>query len=377
MAALAALGEPTFHKDVVPILQRHCQECHRPGEVAPMSLMSYQQVRPWAKAIKTAVLSKKMPPWFADPHFGKFGNDVSLMPAEIALLTSWVDTGAHEGSATEAPAVRTFPDGWRIGKPDVVFELPQPVKVPASGTIDYMFFAVATGFTEDRWIEAIEVRPTNRVVVHHAIVSILGQDGGWAGMQYLGGYAPGAVPQQWKPGQARLIPAGTNLLFQMHYTANGKPATDRTRIGLIFAKHAPEQQIVATQALNHWFQIPPGAPDYRVDAVKFMPQDAYLVGMRAHMHLRGKSFEFRAVYPSGKTEVLLRIPKYDFNWQPYYYLETPLKLPRGTRIECTAYFDNSANNVFNPDADVPVRWGEQSWEEMMIGWLDIAVPVQN
>ena len=196
-------------------------------------------------------------------------------------------------------------------------------------------------------------------------------------MQYLGGYAPGAVPQQWKPGQARLIPAGTNLLFQMHYTANGKPATDRTRIGLVFAKQPPEQQILATQALNHWFQIPPGAADYRVDAVKLVPQDSLLVGMRAHMHLRGKSFEFRAVYPSGKTGSAAAHPQVRLQLAAVLLSQTPLLLPRGTRIECTAFFDNSANNTFNPDPTSPVRWGEQSWEEMMIGWFDFALPVRR
>ncbi len=237
MPVAAFGGEPTFHKDVLPILQRHCQECHRAGEVAPMPLMTYPQVRPWAKAIKSAVLSRKMPPWFADAHYGKFSNDQSLGLAEIGTLTSWVDSGAREGSPVDAPQPRHFADGWSIAPPDVIFELPQPVKLPSAGTIDYMFFRVPTGFTEDRWVEMIEVRPTNRSVVHHALVYVQGPDGG----QYLGGYAPGAVPQRWKPGQARLIRAGSDLIFQMHYTANGKPAVDRTRIGLVFAKRPPDE----------------------------------------------------------------------------------------------------------------------------------------
>jgi hypothetical protein len=374
---VTAFGEPTFYRDVLPILQRHCQECHRGGEVAPMALQTYAQVRPWAKSIKSAVLSRKMPPWFADPHFGRFSNDVSLEAAEIATLTRWVDCGAHEGHAAEAPKPLKYTEGWRIPAPDAVFELPQPVPIPASGTIDYMYFAVPTGFTEDRWVDSIEVRPTNRAVVHHAIVYIQGPGGGAPGGEYLGGYAPGAVPQQWKQGQARLIPAGSNLIFQLHYTTNGKPATDRTRLGIVFAKHAPEQQVLAMQALNPYFVIPPGDGDFQVDATRTVREDSYLVGLRAHMHLRGKSFEFRVVYPTGRTEVLLRIPKYDFNWQPYYYLAAPLKLPRGTRIECTAKFDNSVNNPFNPNANAAVKWGEQSWDEMMIGWFDIAVPLRN
>ena len=372
-----AAAQPTFYKDVLPILQKHCQECHRSGEVAPMSLLSYQQVRPWAKSIKSAVLARKMPPWFADPHYGKFSNDTSLSSAEVATLTAWIDGGAHEGNRRDGRENPNFVDGWRF-KPDLVFELPQMVQVPANGTVDYMYFAVPTGFKEDKWVQTIEVRPSNRSVVHHAIVYVQSGATTWgSGGEYLGGYAPGAVPQEWKRGEARLIPAGSTLIFQMHYTASGQPACDRTRVGLVFAKEPPNQRILAMQALNAGFVIPPGKADYQVDAARTLRQDALLVGLRAHMHLRGKSFEFRVVYPDGRTEVLLRIPKYDFNWQPYYYLESPLKLPRGTRIECTAHFDNSANNPFNPNPDLAVHWGEQSWDEMMIGWFDIAVPVRN
>lgn len=368
-----SLAAQTFHKDVLPILQKHCQECHRPGEAAPMPLLTYQQTRPWAKAIQAAVVSRKMPPWFADPHYGKFANNPSLTSAEIAILTAWVRNGAPAGKANEAPAPLTFATGWRIPEPDVTFEMPEPFAVPATGGLDYMYFPVRTHFAEDRWVQNIEVRPGNASVVHHAIVYVQGERG-LMDAQYLGGYAPGAIPQQWKPGQARLIPAGATLIFQLHYTPNGKPALDRTRIGLGFAKQPPSQQIIATQAINPWMEIPPGDPHYRVDSVHGLPPNASLVGMRAHMHLRGKSFEFRAVYPDGRSEVLLNIPQYDFNWQPYYYLETPLNFPPGTRIQCTAFFDNSANNPFNPDPKAAVRYGPQTWEEMMIGWLDLAIP---
>jgi hypothetical protein len=369
-------AQPTFYGDVLPILQRSCQDCHRAGEAAPMSLMTYREARPWAKAIKSAVLTRTMPPWFADPHYGKFSGDPSLSASEIGVLTAWADGGAKAGNASDAPPARRFPSEWKIGKPDAIFELPQPVQVPATGAVDYQYYVVPTGFTEDHWVEAIEVRPTDRSVVHHAIVYVQG-DQGWSVSQYLGGYAPGAVPQIWKPGQARLIKAGSSLLFQMHYTTNGKPATDRTRVGFVFAKRPPEQQVIAMLSTNHWFQIPPENPDYVVDSVRVIPLDSYLVGMRAHMHVRGKSFEFRAVYPDGRTEILLRVPNYDFNWQPYYYLENPIKLPRGTRMECTAHFDNSADNPFNPNPQKTVGWGEQSWDEMMIGWLDVAFPVRR
>ncbi len=370
----SARADHTF-QDIQPILRNRCQECHRAGEIGPMPLGSYAQVRPWAKAIKEAVLSKKMPPWFADPRYGKFANDLSLNSKEIAALVGWVDAGAPEGisgPASKADLPEKWPGGWRISKPDAVFQLPQPVAIPSSGTLNYMYFAVPTGFTEDRWVESVEVRPSNRAVVHHAIILVQAYEGGGG---FLAGYAPGAVPQRWKPGQARLIRAGSNLIFQMHYTTNGKRSSDRTQVGLIFARQPVTQRIVAGQSVNHTFEIPPGDANYKVEATSLIDEPALLVGLRPHMHVRGKSFEYRAVYPDGRQEILLRVPKYDFNWQPYYYLSTPLKLPTGTRIECVAHFDNSVNNAFNPDPKVPVHWGDQSWDEMMIGWFDLAVPV--
>ena len=374
LSALRAESGATSYRDIQPILQQHCQECHRAGEIGPMPLGSYAQVRPWAKAIKEAVLSRKMPPWFADPHYGKFSNDLSLNSKEIAALVAWVDTGASEGvKSSEVPGTQT--SGWRMSKPDVVFELPQPVAIPSSGTLNYMYFSVPTGFTEDRWVESVEVRPSNRAVVHHAIVLVQSYDSRWGG-GFLAGYAPGAVPQRWKPGQARLIAAGSNLIFQMHYTPNGKRGLDRTQVGLVFSRGPVTQRIVADQATNHSFEIPPGDPNYKVQSASLIDEPALLVGLRPHMHVRGKSFEYRAVYPNGRSEILLRVPKYDFNWQPYYYLATPLSLPAGTRIECVAHFDNSPNNPANPDPKVPVRWGDQSWDEMMIGWFDLAVPVK-
>jgi hypothetical protein len=339
-----------------------------------MSLLTYQQTRPWAKAIRAALLTGKMPPWQADPHYGKFLNDPSLTANEKETIVAWIDSGAKEGNPADAPKPRRFTSGWAIDTPDVVFEMPEDFQVPAKGAIDYQFVSVPTNFTEDKWVEMAEVRPGNRSVVHHAIV-VVNTGTGAMNEQYLAGYAPGMTPQIWKPGQARLIKAGATLIFQMHYTATGKPAQDRTRIGLVFAKKPVTEQIVAMEALDPGLAIPPGDPNYRVEAVAAMSQPVSLVGMRAHMHLRGKSFQFRAVYPNGETEILLDIPKFDFGWQPYYYLETPKLLPRGTLIECTAVFDNSANNLQNPDPSATVTWGPQTWDEMMIGWLDIAVPV--
>ena len=373
-AALLAATPPTFHKDVEPILQSRCQACHRPGEAAPMALLNYQQARPWAKAIRAAVLSGKMPPWQADPHFGKFSNDLSLTSAEKQTLTAWVDGGALEGDPAEAPAPRTFPVGWRIPKPDVVFETPDEFQVPAQGAIDYQYISVPTHFTEDKWVEIAEVRPSNRSVVHHAIVMV-DEIGDGHGQEYLAGYAPGMMPQIWKPGQARLIRAGSSLVFQMHYTTNGKPAKDRTRIGLIFAKSPPAERVGSMEVMAPWMTLPPGEADIPITAALTMREPVRLMGIRPHMHLRGKSFEVRAVYPGGETETLLSVPKFNFDYQPYYYLETPKLLPRGTRIECLAVYDNSTSNPRNPDPSATVTWGPQTWDEMMIGWLDVGVPV--
>ena len=337
-----------------------------------MSLLTYQDARPWAKAIRAAVAGGSMPPWTPDSRYGKFSNDLSLRSGEKEKIISWIDAGAPEGDRSDAPPAREFPQGWNIPAPDAVFELPAPYEVPASGTIDYQYISVPTHFTEDKWVQMAEVRPGEPSVVHHAIVVMKAP--GSRREEYLGGYAPGMMPQVWKPGQARLIKAGAVLTFQMHYAATGKAANDRTKIGLVFAKGPVTEQVIGTQVLPPGLNIPPGVADYRVDAGTFLEQNVKLVAIRAHMHVRGKSMELRAVYPTGETEILLSVPHYDFNWQPYYYLETPKELPRGTRIECTAHFDNSPNNKYNPDPSATVTWGPQTWDEMMIGWLDVTVP---
>ncbi len=344
-----------------------------------MSLLTYAETRPWAKAMRAALLSGKMPPWSADPKYGKFSNDLSLAAGEKETILAWIDAGAPEGKLAEAPKPRVFGssinDGWRIPKPDAIFEMPAPFDVPAKGTIDYQYIRVPTNFTEDKWVQMVEVRPSAPAALHHAIVVMRGpfSNGGRQREEYLGGYAPGMMAQVWKPGQARLIKAGAVLEFQMHYASNGKPAQDRTRIGLVFAKQAVVEQVIGTQVMPQGLNIPPGVADFRVDASGSFGAPVKLVAMRAHMHVRGKSMEIRAVYPTGETETLLNVPQYDFNWQPYYYLETPKELPAGTRLEVTAHFDNSANNKFNPDPAATVTWGPQSWDEMMIGWIDLAV----
>jgi hypothetical protein len=412
VASSALAADPTFYKDVMPILQNRCQECHRAGEAAPMALMTYKQTRPLAKAIEKAVLSKKMPPWHADPHFGKFANDRSLSEAELKTLSSWVKTGAKEGNAKDAPAPREFAAGWTIGKPDVVLEMPMDFKVPASGTVDYTYFLVPTGFTEDKWVEKIEVRPGATSVVHHIVLlsrkpgskylkdlkvgepyvakgnassaSERKPDNGKGVFFALDGndfemvsvYVPGGVAYETKPGQARLIPAGSELIFQMHYTANGKEVLDRSRVGMVFAKAPPKERVVNTFIANLNLAIPPGAENHRVDANVKVHEDVVLQTLFPHMHLRGKAFEYEATYPSGEKEMLLKVPAYDFNWQLTYQLAKPLLLPKGTEIRATAWFDNSPNNKYNPDPKAQVHWGDQSWEEMLAGFVDFVVPLE-
>jgi hypothetical protein len=387
----SAANQVTYNKDVLPVLQKNCQSCHRPGEVAPMSFLTYKDTRPWAKAIKTAVLSKKMPPWFADPHVGKFANDRSLAQTDIDTLAKWADAGAPEGNAKDAPKPVKFVDGWNIGKPDMVLEMPVAYDVPEKGVIEYTYFLLPTGLKEDKWVRMAEVRPGNRAVVHHLIAFIRepgsdwlpeiklgepyvpkkgGNNGGMGG--WLVGYAPGFRAMQLEPGQAMLVKAGSDIIFQMHYTPNGTAGSDKTKVGLVFAKEPPKERVSMLSATNYKFKIPPGDPNYRVDSSFTIQEDVLLTSLIPHMHLRGKDFSFRAVYPTGETQDLLNVPHYDFNWQLDYEPVKPILLPKGTKIECTAHFDNSANNPHNPDPKAEVRYGDQSFEEMMFGFFTVA-----
>lgn len=389
----------TYHKDVESIVQSRCQECHRPGEIAPFSMMTYQDVRPWAKSIKSDVLTKKMPPWFADPKYGHFANDRSLSKQEIDTLVAWVDGGAKEGDAKEAPAPAKFVEGWNIPTPDVVISMKEPFKVPASGDVPYQYVVLPTKFTEDKWIQMAEGRPSDRSVVHHIVLFIREPNSKWlrnaepnvpfvppgngkdfnntsgAGSEILMIYTPGMVPEIWRPGLAKLIKAGSDIVLQIHYTPNGKTATqDESKVGLVFAKEPPAERAVTLGASNLGFKIPPGEANYVVEGKSPLPNGATILSFFPHMHLRGKSFEYKAVYPTGETETLLRVPKYDFVWQLDYKLAKPLVVPPGTRIVAAGTFDNSANNPNNPDPKATVGFGEQSWQEMMIGFYDVVMP---
>jgi hypothetical protein len=396
VAAAAPKPEPvTYYRHIAPILQSRCQSCHRAGEIGPMALDSYSQARPWAKAIKEAVASRKMPPWFADPGIGKFHNDPTLTKQEIATIAQWADSGAPEGNPKDAPAPPRFTDGWSIGQPDAVFEMPVAYDVPATGTIEYTDVIIPTGFTEDKWVEKIEIRPGNRAVVHHISAYVREPHVNWLRSYPLGvpfvqrgkgsdgretrpwetrlsGYAPGAPPELLGPDRGRLFRAGSDVILEIHYTTNGKPAKDRSKIGLIFSKRSPAKRVVTLSAKNLDLAIPAGDPAYSIDGSLTLLADCELSLLYPHMHVRGKAMEMRAVYPTGEREVLLRVPRYDFNWQLRYEPLERKPLPKGTRIEATGVFDNSPNNRWNPDPKSLVRWGDQSWEEMMVGFVEVA-----
>lgn len=387
MATLLAAGaatkgakqvEVTYNKDVAPILAKNCQGCHRPGETAPMPLLSYKEARPWAKSIREAVILKRMPPWYADSHFGKFSNDRSLSQADIDTLVAWADTGAVEGDTKRAPKPAQFVDGWTIGTPDLVLEMTKEYQVPATGTIKYEYFTIPTQFTEDKWVKMAEVRPGNRALVHHVIAFVKepkkpGETrSSKEDREFLVGFAPGSMPEIMGPGRAKLIKAGSEIVFQVHYTANGTAGVDRSKVGLIFAKEPPRERVMTLSANNSKFVIPAGDPNYEVESRFTVRSDTTLTALFPHMHLRGKDFEYRLTLPNGEKSTLLNVPNYSFSWQLSYELAQPIQLPKGSVIECTAHYDNSPNNKNNPDATKEVRHGDQSWEEMMIGFFNVA-----
>jgi len=405
-SALAA-SDPTFTKDVLPILQRNCQSCHRPGQTAPMSLLTYESARPWAKAIKNAVSSKKMPPWFASSDFGHFTNDKSLQQADIDTIVKWVDGGAVQGDPKDAPAPIQWPEGgWTI-KPDVIVEGPS-YNVPARSIVEWQWIPVPSGFTKDTWVTSIEVLPEQIPVTHHICLSFrphtpdvkygvsifnkpnierdadgveIKKTGAPAFPQaqpgqevtLVGGgieecYEPGRGAADFRPyGAAKLIPAGTDIFVNLHYTPNGTPVTDHIRIGFTFAKEPPKKRYLAlsTSATQdrEQFAIPPYEGNYQAPpALATFAEDVTLVGLMPHMHVRGKSATFYLDYADGHTETILDVPRYDFNWQQWY--DTSIKVPKGTKLRVIAHYDNSPNNKFNPDPSKTVYYGDQTWEEM-------------
>jgi hypothetical protein len=390
---------PTFYKDVLPILQNHCQRCHRSNEIAPMPLVTYEQAKPWAKQMAANTAMKMMPPWFADPRYGHFSNDASLTEQQIATIVAWADGGSPAGNVRDAPPPRQWTNGWNIATPDVIVKMPQAVPIPARGEVEYTYEIVPTHFAEDRWVQMSEMRPSSREHVHHAVVYIRPPESPWLRHAPVGKpftastltdpeerrqahettsdlllvYAPGSAPDQWPDGMAKFVPAGSDLIFQMHYTTNGKAAEDQTSLGIVFSKSAPRQRVITLQLNQHALIIPPGADNFRVEVQGTLPNDATLLSLFPHMHLRGKRFEYDIVHDDGSFETLLRV-NYHFHWQLSYKLAEPRLLKAGTKLRAIAWYDNSRNNPHNPDPDKTVTWGDQTSDEMMVGFFDVAVP---
>jgi peroxiredoxin len=366
-------GDLTYHQHIRPIIEKRCLECHRSGEIAPFPLSNFRDVVAWSGMIREVVEDGRMPPWFADPASGKFHNDARLTAEERGLLSSWIDNGCPEGSPDRDATPPRFPGGWRIPTPDqVVYMAAKPFTVPAEGELEYQYFEVDPGFTEDKYLRAAEVRPGCRAVVHHALVAILPPGGGLDRLDTLGAlldYAPGMPPTLLPEGQAIHVPAGSRFLFQMHYTPNGTPQEDRSYLGLVFSDpKTVKKPVKGSAVINAGLEIPPGAHNHRVTAEQTLTEDIRLLSLSPHMHLRGKSFRFEAVLPDGRRSLLLDVPRWDFHWQLRYDLAEPLRLPRGSRLVCTAHYDNSADNPYNPDPKQTVTWGDQTWREMLIGF---------
>lgn len=369
---LGAKGEITWSKQVSRIIQEKCQDCHHPKTAAPFSLLTYDDAVNWAAMMKEVVLQRRMPPWHADPRFGNFREERRLSQDEIDTVVAWINDGTPQGNVADLPPAREFTEGWRIGEPDVVFELPDEVTVPAKGTVPYLYFETPTNFKEDMYIQAAEARPGNRAVVHHIVLfyKTPGEKRARLFENWIDGAAPGNLPLQLPEGVGRRIPAGSSLVWQMHYTPSGKVEKDRSQYALKFCKERPRQEARVAAIVNNRFRIPPGDPNFRLESQFTTAKDLLVYSFSPHMHLRGKDFEFRAVYPDGRREILLSVPQYDFNWQNAYRSKVPIRFPAGTRIECTAHYDNSKGNPSNPDPTKTVTWGDQTWEEMMIGYMD-------
>ena len=392
-----AANVPAFSKDVAPILYKHCVSCHRPGEAAPMSLLTYEQARPYARAIANAVTNRTMPPWHAEAPAGTFHNERTLSDRERNVLIAWAAGGAVNGDPKDLPPSPTFSEGWALGKPDVVLEMQEDYPVPAKGTVQYEWLYIPTNFSEPKWVKSLEIRPGNRSVVHHVLIYYRAKPDGKTppvargnqkdqsnpppdepgvsthprrtdlqGMppRLLATYAPGTNPQVAPAGTAFRLEPGGILELQMHYTANGQPATDRTKVGLTFATEPSPREVRPQHFMNMRLKLPAGARDVAVTTDLEFLQDATVWGIFPHTHLRGNRWAYNLVLPSGETRSILSVPRYDFNWQTYYMFTEPLRVPKGSKIVSTAWYDNSAANKNNPNQNADVFWGDQTWQEM-------------
>lgn len=380
-------GPVTYASHVAKILNEHCIRCHRDGQIGPFAMSNYEEVSGWAEMIAEVVRDGRMPPWHADSRFGKWANDCSLSAEDRQILLDWVAAGAPAGDLATAPQAPAFVEGWQLPRqPELVFSITErPVKVRASGDVKYTYFVVDPKLTEDKWVRAAELRPGNLRVVHHILCFLRprgseGLGGNGEGLDgFLCGYVPGMLPLELPAGMAKRIPKDSELVFQVHYTPIGSPQEDQSQLGLVFA-NADEitHEVVTTSAVNPRIEIPPGKKGHEETAWNRRALgDWPIISLMPHLHLRGQAFKYEAVYADGRRETLLDVPNYDFNWQTSYLAAEPLRLPQGTRIFCTAAYDNSPGNLNNPDPTSRVRWGDQTWEEMMIGYFDVAIPLSD
>jgi len=370
---------PTWHGQVSRVVQDKCMSCHRDGGVAPFALETYEQARRKRGMIGMVVEEDIMPPWGAVPSDHAWRNDRSLAAKDRALIEAWLAADCPEGDETDTPAPRSWRDGWAIGEPDLIVEGPA-IDVPASGTVGYQYFYVHTGLERDRWISALEVMPGAQEVVHHVLVFVEAPTAGYDGRVlqqgrggthgYFAGYIPGQGARDFGSGRAKLLPANSWLKFQVHYTTNGTAVTDATRLGFVFTDEEPREIVKTSGIANQRLLIEPGDANYSISAEGEFGSAAVLSGFSPHMHLRGKAFKYVLEYPDGEQDTLLDIPAYDFNWQTMYELAEPLQVPSGTKLKVTAWYDNSADNPANPDPTATVRFGEQTWDEMMIAYFE-------
>lgn len=383
---VAASGEITWHNRVSRIVQDNCQECHRAGENGPFELMTYADVKANRTMVKRQVKNKLMPPWFANPEHGEFSNDRSLSDEDREALLSWIDNGCPEGDAKDAPLPKKFTDGWKIGEPESVLQIEQPITVPAKGKVEYQYVKVKTSFDEDKWVQAMEIRPTAPQVVHHVLIFLKyprnhpraseqpDDRGGLAG--YFMGMVPGQGEIVFPDGMGKFLPKGAEMTFQIHYTPNGEEVQDQPKLGLIFCKEKPKKEVTTTGVSNVFFEIPAGADNHEVKAIHLVQQDMRVLSLMPHMHVRGKAYKYVAKLPSGEEITLLDVPRYDFNWQLVYVLREPIDLPKGSKIYATGWYDNSDKNPANPDPTKKVGFGEQTWQEMQIGYVNW-IPVKD
>lgn len=364
----------TFTKDVAAILQKRCQNCHRPGQTAPFSLLTFDDAAKHGRMIREVTAQRRMPPWHADSRYGRFRNDRRMTKKEIETIAAWVEAGMPRGADSDLPPAAKFADGWVHGEPDLILSMPDEFEVPATGSLPYKYWELDPKFTEDKWVTIAEGRPGVPGVVHHLVAYILApgqrqpfQNDGT--LSVLVGWAPGDLGLVCPPDTAMRIPKGSRLRFELHYTPNGMKAKDRSSIGITFAKKPPRYELFTNAFANETIVVPPHDPHFRAEAALRFRADARLLSFVPHMHWRGKDYFYEVIYPDGKRETLLSVPRWDFNWQNVYQLKEPLKLPKGAKLHAVAHWDNSKNNPLNPAPDKPARFGLQTWDEMMVGWV--------